>query len=567
MYPSLPRWHAARANVPEPHHIRWQQKRSSSDKEATSSTSRKLLEPPPSFSQHSFSEAPVLLLSIPDLSLDSSQEQSSVENPPAPSELGEQILPSPPGSTSNQDDASSSVLDLVSGLPPEIIQIYQSLELPTFLEKPVSSSALPPPQTHQQRCTPSAKPSSSLKDPAHSPDPPSFSEQPASLAGILSAKQLEPSLSEQQDTSFKAPASSPSSSPSENSVASSQKLPAPSQPPSPQNQLLDRSPKTETQSLPSRPDSTPGELQSSPSLPSEPPTNSPKQLSRERSGSPELQTFILNALLATNPPNDQSATQDKKLTSSEPHQSDFSTEPKPSGTASLSFKSFGQPTLSPLISSSTARPAITPLQKRAKSLSSIQEIRIAVVGRTGSGLSQFIHDITQTYEHGVSDKSSLDPFTMEITPVETVILGVGNLVLIDTPGFDFSKGNTEYDRFNDLAKWMEKTYGGNGRLDGIVYMHNIWNKELDRRAPFHTCDALEKVCGHDWRRKIVLVNSHWSELVEDDGNAREKHLEAGYWGVMLKKGSKMMRYEEPQKRDRAVEILKMIIGSHRSMTW
>ncbi|KAJ3556285.1 hypothetical protein NP233_g12015 [Leucocoprinus birnbaumii] len=193
------------------------------------------------------------------------------------------------------------------------------------------------------------------------------------------------------------------------------------------------------------------------------------------------------------------------------------------------------------------------------------EIRIAVVGRTGSGISQLIHDITGIYKHGVASGISLRPFTQEITEVTTPstlpsLPDVGKVVFIDTPGFDFSRGNSEQDMFMRLSQWVKRRYGSKVRLTGIIYMHNIWAEELIRRPPLLTSNALQDICGPDWREKIVFVNSHWSEEVQENGDEREEHLKGSYWSFMLSKGSKMTRYEAPERQDKAVEILRHILN-------
>ncbi|KAF9450363.1 hypothetical protein P691DRAFT_471053 [Macrolepiota fuliginosa MF-IS2] len=168
---------------------------------------------------------------------------------------------------------------------------------------------------------------------------------------------------------------------------------------------------------------------------------------------------------------------------------------------------------------------------------------VAVVGRTGSGLSQFIHD---TFE-------SVPVMINEISTSRRV-------VFIDTPGFDYSDDNDEYTTFKQLSRWLRDSYGPRVRLDGVIYMHNIWNEEVYHRSPLLTCGPLEELCGHDWRQKVILVNSHWDEHVKDDSKQREASLKTGYWRFMLSKDSPMVRYESPGDRKRAIEILKMIIN-------
>jgi hypothetical protein len=156
--------------------------------------------------------------------------------------------------------------------------------------------------------------------------------------------------------------------------------------------------------------------------------------------------------------------------------------------------------------------------------------------------------------------------------------GKRKVTLIDTPGFDYSMGNDEHATFKRLATWLRRrcvaptrsikrpliiiissSYGSNVKLDGVIYMHNIWNEEVYHRSKFTSSRDLERLCGPRWPEKIILVNSHWSEMLLDDGEDREKELREGYWSVMLKKGSKMRRYESPGNQEQAREILEMLL--------
>ncbi|XP_006455977.1 hypothetical protein AGABI2DRAFT_77160 [Agaricus bisporus var. bisporus H97] len=144
---------------------------------------------------------------------------------------------------------------------------------------------------------------------------------------------------------------------------------------------------------------------------------------------------------------------------------------------------------------------------------------------------------------------------MESTGLQSPNKGT-HITLIDTPGFDYSRGNDEYTTLRSLAIWVKQRYGPRMKLDGVIYMHNIWNEEIYHRSKFLSSRELEHLCGPSWHRKIILVNSHWSENLGDDGEDREKHLREGYWSFMIKKGSTMRRYESPGDHKCAREILK-----------
>ncbi|XP_006455978.1 hypothetical protein AGABI2DRAFT_210646 [Agaricus bisporus var. bisporus H97] len=129
--------------------------------------------------------------------------------------------------------------------------------------------------------------------------------------------------------------------------------------------------------------------------------------------------------------------------------------------------------------------------------------------------------------------------------------------MIDTPGFDYSSGNDENTKFRSLAIWLRQKYGKNVKLDGVIYMHDIWNEEIHNRLKFRSSQDLEKLCGSQWHRKVILVSSHWDDRPEDvgEGESNEEKLRAGYWSFMIQQGSRMTRYESPGNQELAREIL------------
>ncbi len=62
--------------------------------------------------------------------------------------------------------------------------------------------------------------------------------------------------------------------------------------------------------------------------------------------------------------------------------------------------------------------------------------------------------MTGKYEHGVAKKANMTPWTTRITPIEFQSEEFGDLVLIDTAGFDYSPHNNELTRFGELCEWF-----------------------------------------------------------------------------------------------------------------
>jgi hypothetical protein len=97
------------------------------------------------------------------------------------------------------------------------------------------------------------------------------------------------------------------------------------------------------------------------------------------------------------------------------------------------------------------------------------------------------------------------------------------------------------------------------KVDGVIYMHSIWDDEVYRRPKLTASRDLERLCGPRWHEKIILVNSRWSERLLDDGESRERKLREKYWSAMVRRGSLMTRYESPGNRARAREILERLL--------
>ncbi|EKM77569.1 hypothetical protein AGABI1DRAFT_77064 [Agaricus bisporus var. burnettii JB137-S8] len=145
---------------------------------------------------------------------------------------------------------------------------------------------------------------------------------------------------------------------------------------------------------------------------------------------------------------------------------------------------------------------------------------------------------------------------MESTGLQSPNKGT-HITLIDTPGFDYSRGNDEYTTLRSLAIWVKQRYGKNVKLDGVIYMHDIWNEEIHNRPRFLSSQDLEKLCGPQWHRKVILVSSHWDDRLGKDGEgeSNERKLREGYWSFMIQKGSRMRRYRSPGNQELARDIL------------
>ena len=124
-------------------------------------------------------------------------------------------------------------------------------------------------------------------------------------------------------------------------------------------------------------------------------------------------------------------------------------------------------------------------------------------------------------------------------------------MLIDTPGFN-DTSMTEADVFTDIIEWLEDSHNGT-KLNGIIYIHPIKNERI-RGSPRHNLFMFRELCGTNALSKIILVTSFWDQVEEELGKRRETELKETpeYWGMMMKKGSRIARF---QGRDSALSTV------------
>ncbi|KAF5354129.1 hypothetical protein D9756_007105 [Leucocoprinus leucothites] len=165
----------------------------------------------------------------------------------------------------------------------------------------------------------------------------------------------------------------------------------------------------------------------------------------------------------------------------------------------------------------------------------IRKINIAVVGSIKSGKSQFIYNVTGQRQSYIASECNLHPHTKEFDTAYCMIQAADlslqwdcHVTLIDTPGFDYlDQSNDEKVGFASLLNWVRKRFGG-PKLDGMIYLHSIQHDELDNRISLsHYSQPLQDLWRDNWNRRIVFVNSFWSEgfLNTDDKRMSSEDME------------------------------------------
>ncbi|EKM77567.1 hypothetical protein AGABI1DRAFT_108070 [Agaricus bisporus var. burnettii JB137-S8] len=191
-------------------------------------------------------------------------------------------------------------------------------------------------------------------------------------------------------------------------------------------------------------------------------------------------------------------------------------------------------------------------------------IFIALVGRTGSGMSRLIHDATGSYETNVSPEDHLasEPYTVSIQDYGFTVPGLAfsdfPLYFIDTPGFDYTTDNDEHIALKKLHSWVRRFKPMNTTIDGLIFMHNVSNTELHDRVIYtprnHT---IEDLCGRNSLHKVVFVSSHWQDVAPEDEEKKKAEIDK-YWSCMAKYNSEKARYDPPSAEN-AWKILKPLV--------
>lgn len=142
--------------------------------------------------------------------------------------------------------------------------------------------------------------------------------------------------------------------------------------------------------------------------------------------------------------------------------------------------------------------------------------------------------------------------------------------LVDTPGFD-DTNKTDTEVLTSLASHVSQMYKDRVELSGIVYLHRITDVRFNGSA-VKNLRMFRKLCGERFYPRVVLATTMWENLrgpdiSQETGINREGELTSNndWWGLMIKKGSKIFRHTDNEGS--AWEIIDHIlgIGGHDSL--
>ncbi|KAI1305487.1 P-loop containing nucleoside triphosphate hydrolase protein [Xylaria venustula] len=173
------------------------------------------------------------------------------------------------------------------------------------------------------------------------------------------------------------------------------------------------------------------------------------------------------------------------------------------------------------------------------------DIVIALMGMTGSGKSTLINLCTNQQ---VDIGHDLQSCTQDVRTYSFrhPKLQSGRIHLVDTPGFD-DTNRTDTEVLRTVAAWLKETYSNGVKLSGILYLHRI-NQPRMQGSALKNLSLLKSLCGDDTLKKVVLVTTMWDITEASIAESRERQLRdtSKYWGLMVAKGSQVIRHDNTQ---------------------
>ncbi|KDQ53038.1 hypothetical protein JAAARDRAFT_39754 [Jaapia argillacea MUCL 33604] len=175
-----------------------------------------------------------------------------------------------------------------------------------------------------------------------------------------------------------------------------------------------------------------------------------------------------------------------------------------------------------------------------------KDMKIAVMGATGTGKSRFIKTITK--DEAIVVGHSLDSQTTEIKLSRTFDVDVegGSVTFIDTPGFDDSRGAaggmSDSDILRQIAAFLQNEFQANQMLTGLIYTHRITDPRMGGTSK-RNLRLFRKLCGNESMQNVIILTTMWDKVDIEEGIRRENELktEEGFFKDLIDAGARLVR--------------------------
>ncbi|OAX39966.1 hypothetical protein K503DRAFT_799234 [Rhizopogon vinicolor AM-OR11-026] len=169
-----------------------------------------------------------------------------------------------------------------------------------------------------------------------------------------------------------------------------------------------------------------------------------------------------------------------------------------------------------------------------------REIRIAVMGATGSGKSTFINEASGS---DLPVGRGLESYTSEVQTSRPFVLNGRVVTLIDIPGFD-DMTRSDTDILSMIAAYLSRTYEHGARLAGVIYMHRISDLRMSGTSK-RNFRIFRELCGESSLRNVLIVTNMWSEVKREIEEAREAELRSKdeFFKPVIEKGAQLLRHD------------------------
>ncbi|KAI6113564.1 P-loop containing nucleoside triphosphate hydrolase protein [Pisolithus croceorrhizus] len=162
---------------------------------------------------------------------------------------------------------------------------------------------------------------------------------------------------------------------------------------------------------------------------------------------------------------------------------------------------------------------------------------ILVMGKTGSGMSNFINNLTgMPPEDGADQMLSC---TENVCAYECNRNG-RRFIFVDTPGLNNGK-LSQSAVFETIATWLEKTYRHSIKLTGVVYTQDVTDNSWSP-TDMQGFQLLGRLCGDEAADQVRLVTTMWDVADKLEADEMEGMLKETQWQPLIQAGAQPQRF-------------------------